>query len=296
MAFARSRPRGRGARPPVVGVLVDRRYLNQPQPAGLVAALGWAGVDVRTFVTEDTDVDLCAGAWCEDLDVIAARGRSERLLAMLRAAQARGVPAVNSPGAIQAVLDKTGMAAALTAAGVPTPRSWLGRPDQLAAHADLRFPLVVKPMTGDNARGLRVVHTRAELAALDWPEPVALAQEFHRGDAHDVKLYVAGTAVWAVRRPSTVAEDGSVTAATDPGRRVASTPQLRTTARACARLFGLSLCGVDCVLTPAGPLVIEVNDFPNYRGIGRRVDHDLARLVLAQRAPRASWTETLAPG
>jgi glutathione synthase/RimK-type ligase-like ATP-grasp enzyme len=32
-------------------------------------------------------------------------------------------------------------------------------------------------------------------------------------------------------------------------------------------LFGLELYGVDCIETPNGPVVIEVNDFPNYSGV-----------------------------
>jgi glutathione synthase/RimK-type ligase-like ATP-grasp enzyme len=296
MAFTRTFPLSRGARPAVVGVLVDRRYLTQAQPAGLTGALRSLGADVRTLVVEDTDVDLCGALWCEGLDVIAARGRSERLLAMLHAAEVHGVPVVNSPAAIRTVLDKAGMAATLAAAGMATPRSWLGLPAQLAGRDDLRFPLVLKPVAGDNARGLRVVRTRAELTAVDWPEPVALAQELHRGDAHDIKLYVAGAAVWAVRRASPVADDGSVRAVSNPGRRVAATPRLRILARRCARLFGLSLCGIDCVEGPSGPLVIEVNDFPNYRGIGRGVDRDLARVVLAHLPRRATRGAGLAPG
>jgi ribosomal protein S6--L-glutamate ligase len=280
MAFTRSLPaRNRSSRL-TVGVLVDRRYLRQAQPAGLAEALRRSGADVRTFVTEDTDADLCTGIWCGGLDVLAARGRSGRLVAMLRAAEAYGIPVVNSPAAIESVHDKAGMAAVLAVAGVPTPKSWLGRPGQLACSADMRFPVVLKPQNGDNARGLRIVGSRAELAAVDWPEPVALAQELHRGDAHDLKLYVAGSSVWAVRRTSPVADDGSARTVVSAGRRLATTPQMRALACTCARLFDLSLCGIDCVLTPAGPVVIEVNDFPNYRGIGA-VDDELARVVLA---------------
>lgn len=295
MAFTRMSPSTRSRRPSTVGVLVDRRYLSQDQPAGLTAALRATGVDVRTFVTEDTRVDLCTARWCEHLDIVVARGRSDPLLAILRSAEAHGVPTVNPSTAIQGVRDKAGQAAALAAAGIPTPRSWLGRPCQLAASADLRFPVVLKPMTGDNARGLRVVRTRSELRALDWPEPVALAQEFHRGDAHDLKLYVAGSAAWAVRRPSPVADDGSVQETGDPGCRFASTRQLRAIAHASAALFGLALCGIDCVEGPSGPLVIEVNDFPNYRGIGRDVADDLAQVVLAYRAQREGGTAGVAP-
>jgi len=295
MTFTRSLPSRNRLTRATVGVLVDRRYLTQAQPAGLADALCGSGADVRVLVTEDTDADLCSGRWCAGLDVLAARGRSGRLVAMLRAAEACGLPVVNSPAAIESVHDKAGMAAVLAVAGIPTPKSWLGCPRQLAGRTDMCFPLVLKPKNGDNARGLRVVRSRAELATVDWSEPVALAQELHRGDAYDLKLYVAGSSVWAVRRASPVADDGSARSVASAGRRLATTQELRTLARACARLFGLSLCGIDCVTTPTGPVVIEVNDFPNYRGIGN-VDDELARVVLALVPARDGETAGMAAG
>jgi glutathione synthase/RimK-type ligase-like ATP-grasp enzyme len=48
----------------------------------------------------------------------------------------------------------------------------------------------------------------------------------------------------------------------------------------CGRLFGLELFGVDCVEGPGGPLVIEVNEFPNYTGVPR-ADELLADHVVA---------------
>jgi glutathione synthase/RimK-type ligase-like ATP-grasp enzyme len=56
------------------------------------------------------------------------------------------------------------------------------------------------------------------------------------------------------------------------------------------------LCGVDCVVGPAGLLVIEVNDFPNYRGLGRSVDRDLARVVLAQVRSVGNGAARVGPG
>jgi glutathione synthase/RimK-type ligase-like ATP-grasp enzyme len=220
--------RGTAREPPAsVGVVVEGRYLKQHQPAGLVAALRSTGSSVRTLVVEDTGLDLCANTWCDGLDVVVGRGRSVPLLAALRAAKAHGLPVVNSPAAIQGVLDKAGMAAALSEAGIPAPRSWLGQPRHLAALPQLSFPLVLKPMTGDNARGLRVVGSRGELRSLVWAEPVALAQEFHRGDGYDLKLYVAGATVWAVRRPSPVADNGALRDAAYAGHRVTATRPLR---------------------------------------------------------------------
>jgi len=200
------------------------------------------------------------------IDVVLARGRSSALMSLLRAAEVAGVPVVNSAAAVMSVVDKAGMGAVLAAAGVPVPQTWVGPVDVLAGRSDLTFPLVLKPVRGDNARGLVVVQSRRQLATVTWPEPVALAQAFHRGDGVDLKLYVAGDRVWGVRRPSPVAADGAPRPVGTVGEPVVVPPALEDLARRCGRPFGLRLFGVDCVQGERGPLVVEVNDYPTYRG------------------------------
>jgi ribosomal protein S6--L-glutamate ligase len=246
-----------------VSVLVEERYLAQPQPTAAAAALREAGHDVDLIVADRHVADLTAPLGA---DVVLARGRSTALVSLLRAAEAAAVPVANSATSVLAVVDKAGMGAALAAAGVPVPHSWVGPVDVLARRADLQFPLVLKPVCGDNARGLAVARSRAELAALPWPEPVALAQTFHRGDGVDLKLYVVGDRVWALRRPSPVSEDGVPRPVRTAGDPIPVTPALAELAHRCAHVFGLRLFGVDCVDGDRGPLVVEVNDFPNYRG------------------------------
>jgi glutathione synthase/RimK-type ligase-like ATP-grasp enzyme len=275
-----------------VCVLVEKRYLTQAQPAGVVQALKSRGVGVRTVVAEAVSVDLSGGSWTRGSSVVVARGRSHALIGLLRSAELSGIPVVNTSSAIQGVVDKAGLAATLSAARVPTPTSWLGSPMMLAGRDDLPFPLILKPVLGDNARGLIVVGSHQELRGVTWRESVALAQEFHRGDGCDLKLYVAGRTVWAVRRPSPIDIDGSPRAESDPGVAVEVTPLLRSLARTCARLFGLQLFGVDCVLDARGiPLVVEVNDYPNYRGLPAEVNEVLADLVLAHASSAAQETE-----
>jgi ribosomal protein S6--L-glutamate ligase len=253
-------PATRGLR---VSVLAEERYLTQPQPTAAAAALREAGHHVDLVVADRHAADLAAPVGA---DVVLARGRSTALVSLLRAAEASAVPVANSASAISAVVDKAGMGATLAAAGVPVPHTWVGPVDVLARWADLAFPLVLKPVCGDNARGLAVARSRAELAGLPWPEPVALAQTFHRGDGVDLKLYVAGDRVWALRRPSPIDETGAPRPVGTPGDPIPVTPALAELARRCGRVFGLRLFGVDCVDGEHGPLVVEVNDYPNYRG------------------------------
>ena len=269
-----------------VALLVERRYLSQAQPAALRAALLAAGHEVTVLVTDPVPAGMSTSNWLA-FDVVVARGRGPQLLALLGAAAAAGRPAVNTATAIGAVVDKAAMGRVLTLAGLPVPRTRCGAPAELA-RADWRFPVICKPVRGDNARGIRIVHDRAALAGLRWPEPVALVQDFLSGDGRDLKLYGVGTAVWAVRRASPLAEDRG-----DPPEPVPVTPTLRALASRAAQLFGFELYGVDCVLTQNGPVVIEVNDFPNYVGVpdasAALASHVISR-ALRSMSPRKAVT------
>jgi ribosomal protein S6--L-glutamate ligase len=260
---------------PLIGIATEPRYLSQRQPAALVTALVRSGHPVVLLDAESTAPGSLRG-----IDILVARGRSEALLRLLGRAESAGIATVNAHAAIAAVLDKAEMARALAAAGIPSPATRVGTLDAIVrASRPEDFPMVVKPIFGDNARGVCVLWSRDELARLAWSEPLALAQPFIPSDGRDLKLYVAGESVWAVKKPSPISGRGG------QARRVATTPALEALAHRCGRLFGLELFGVDCIETPSGPVVIEVNDFPNYTGIDG-VDAHLARHVIARGAAR----------
>jgi glutathione synthase/RimK-type ligase-like ATP-grasp enzyme len=99
-----------------------------------------------------------------------------------------------------------------------------------------------------------------------------------------------------VRRPSPIDSDGTLRPAGDIGVEVPVTPLLRSLARVCGRLFGLRLFGIDCVLGPGNvPLVVEVNDFPTYRGLPGAVNEVLADIVLARAASAVRAAEERVP-
>jgi ribosomal protein S6--L-glutamate ligase len=266
----------RSLRPTCLGVLVEQRYLSHPQPAGMVAALRTRGHDVFTIDPEGIAAEAGDPDWLDDLDVVVGRGRSLALLCLLTWAESRGARTVNRRAAIAAVHNKAEMAVRLAAAGVPTPRTFLGLQGELAATVPRdSYPLILKPTFGDNCQGLQLVRSPGELAHVSWPEPLVLAQEFLPSDGNDLKLYVVGADVWAVRKPSPLSDrDGAP-------ELVARTPALRDLARRCGELFGLELYGVDCLETDAGVVVIEINEFPNYTGVPD-ADDALADYVLAR--------------
>ena len=257
------------------GVIVEHRYLSHAQPAGMTAALRARGHDVSTIDPARVGAEAHDGAWLDDLDVIVGRGRSLALLCLLTWAESRGVRTINRRSAIAGVHNKAEMAVRLGAAGVPTPKTFLGSLDELLTRARPEcYPIILKPSFGDNCQGLCVVESRAELAGISWPEPFLLAQQFLPTDGTDLKLYVVGRDVWAVRKPSPLGSKAGVC------ELVPLTPELMNLARRCGELFGLDLYGVDCLEADAGIVVVEVNEFPNYTGVPQ-ADDRLADHVLA---------------
>lgn len=253
------------------GVLAEARYLRQPQPRGMARALAALGHRVTLFDTSCALLDLENPHWLAGLDLLVARGRSADLLARLSVAEAAGVTTLNRRQAIAAVADKAHMSTQLHAAGIPTPPTWIGALEQVLREIPREaYPLILKPVFGDNCRGIRVVDTPQALDAVAWSEPCVIAQRLLPNHGYDVKLYAVGERIWAVRKPSPLRGD------TAPAVPLPLPPAWRKLARRCGELFGLQLFGVDCIETNGALQVIEVNDFPNYTGVPE-ADFILAR-------------------
>ena len=110
------------------------------------------------------------------------------------------------------------------------------------------------------------------LPALEGKQSVYLAQELLQTDGWDLKLYGIGNRVWAVRKPSPISllKAGVADIGIGPKREaelVKVDARLRDMALTCGRACGLELWGVDVAMTPRGPYVIEVNDFPTYSAV-----------------------------
>ncbi|MEE1763340.1 ATP-grasp domain-containing protein [Streptomyces sp. SP18BB07] len=266
-----------------VVILTDARYLAQRMPGALVDALRGREAPAvlapadRLVAEVGADEDPAPGRVAtrrallalQPGDLVVPRTRNAFALSLLLRAQLSGVRTVNRWEAVQAVRDKPYTVQLLARAGVPTPVTFLAdRPDSLADLPDTAWPLLLKPPYGDNGLGIVRVDSPGELRRLPWSEGMVLAQHYVDVAGVDVKLYGAGDVVWAVRRPSPLlppAERGEPVP-------LPVTDELRTLALACRDASGLELYGVDVLPSPDGPLVVDVNDFPNYTGIAEAPD------------------------
>jgi ribosomal protein S6--L-glutamate ligase len=251
-----------------VWLLTDERYLKQRMPSALADELERAGVPVRLVKADDVVARIGVDPWKElaEGDVLVARTRCSFGLTLLRAAgRTDGVTVIPSWRAVADVRNKARAVDMLAARDIPMPRTLLAQSP--AALKDLpadQFPLLLKPYLGDNAGGIVLVRHPLELDDLTWREGLVVAQEFVDSGSVDLKLYGVGDQLWAVRRPSPLARTRGPA---PPPELVEVTPALEEIAFACRDAFGLELYGVDVLDSPRGPLVVDVNEFPNYGGV-----------------------------
>ena len=260
---------------PTVAIIVERRHLRDRALVEARSALEFAGCQVPLVVPDANhafDIPSEAPPW----DAVLSRGRDLAGLGMLAAVSALGVIAINTPESIELVRNKIAMHGVLLEQDIPLPKTWFASDASAFRSLPLdSFPLVVKPFDGDGSAGLALLTRPRDvdlLPELEGKQSVYLAQELLQTNGWDLKLYGIGNRVWAVRKPSPVnlLEPGAADVGIGPEREaelIKIDARLRDIALTCGRACGLELWGVDVAMTPRGPYVIEVNDFPTYSAV-----------------------------
>jgi glutathione synthase/RimK-type ligase-like ATP-grasp enzyme len=228
---------------------------SNPAIAEAIERLRARGLDVDVGVAEDIVLRPEDPGLSADLFVL--KSHTPFWLSVAAILHAQGARIVNPYPACQVAQDKIVSTQRLAAADVRTPRSWVT--GDLARLLDVaeQHPLIVKPSIGGRGAGIQIVHNARELAAVPPPSHAVLVQEYVR-EGEEVKLYVVGDAVsGVVKRYEQRGFVRSACAVDDVVREVA----LR-----CGRALGLGIYGVDAILTRDGPVVIDVNYFPSFKG------------------------------
>lgn len=194
-------------------------------------------------------------------DLLVHRGLRPATLADVAALERAGVPCCNPAAACAVVADRAAVVRALQRAGLPAPATstWTRWSDVQAQAA--AGPLVVKSATDPEGRSARV----ALLLAADAPEPFRgpwLSQAAVVGDGLDRKLYVAGRQVDGLLKPALFGNRRGA-----PAEPFEPSAKLVELAHAVADALGLHLLGVDVLVGPTGPSVVDVNVFPGFRGV-----------------------------
>ncbi|HYF25856.1 MAG TPA: ATP-grasp domain-containing protein [Baekduia sp.] len=245
-----------------IHVLAVRRVPAVPSPVLLEAydVLRAHGHEVTDAICEEvgTRTDLLE----PEHDLYLLKSHTPLALSVAGVLDAGGARMINPYAACVRTQNKIVVSRLLRAAGVPAPRTWVtGDGATLAGLADGRA-LIVKPYQGHRGAGVHVVRDpgalRCAVAAAGCP---VVVQEHVPGPGEDLKVYVVGEQVFAVRKPF------SATSFAVPGRPVAVDPEVRAVALRVGRALGLELFGLDVIESPGGPVVVDVNYFPGYKGV-----------------------------
>jgi ribosomal protein S6--L-glutamate ligase len=194
-------------------------------------------------------------------DLYVLKSHTELALSLAGTLHAQGARLLNPYPSCLATQNKIVASRLLRSAGTPTPDTWVTGDFTLLRDVAAARPLIIKPYLGHRGAGLRIVRDPVELDALPRPDGPVVAQEYIEGGGEDLKVYVVGEEVFAVRKPF------SPDSFAHPGRPCPVSPEVRDIALRCGRAFGLGLYGLDVVESPRGPFVVDLNTFPGYKGV-----------------------------
>ena len=205
-------------------------------------------------------------------DLYLLKSHAPQALDLAHGLEQRGALVVNSWVATLSCQDRVLMAQRMDEAHLPWPHTWsfasladLLKQDGLLA--TLPFPLIIKSYYSHRGDLVDKVHGAEDLQALatEWSQEPVVLQEFAAGDGWDIKLWVIDQQIFAARRRTPLEanapkEDHPIASGELP-------PDWAHITREIGRVFNLQLYGVDLLMTERGPIVVDVNSFPGFRGV-----------------------------
>ena len=191
---------------------------------------------------------------------------------LLRRLERLGMLIVNPPASIERSVDKYWALALLEERGLPVPRTAVTEdPDAaLKAFYELGKDVVVKPLFGSRGVGsTRVSDPDVALMvfkAVSFYHGVLYLQEFVPHGVSDIRTLVLGDRVLASMRR--VAENWK-TNVSQGAKPVALKldEETENLAVKASEIIGCKVAGVDLLDGPEGPLILELNSQPGWRGL-----------------------------
>ncbi|HLQ28466.1 MAG TPA: hypothetical protein VK140_04410 [Ktedonobacteraceae bacterium] len=200
------------------------------------------------------------------------KSHAPQALALAHHLEQRGALVVNSWASSMACQDRALMAQRMREAGLPWPRTWnfptlehlLSQDDLLAT---LPFPLIIKSYYSHRGDLVDKMYTVGQLQALaqEWRQEPVILQEFAHGDGWDIKLWVIDAHIFAARRRTPL--EANAPKEDHPISEEDLPKAWRQIALEIGHAFDLRLYGVDLLMTGGGPMVVDVNSFPGFRGV-----------------------------
>jgi [lysine-biosynthesis-protein LysW]--L-2-aminoadipate ligase len=272
-----------------IGLLHSRVRIEERR---LREALEARGAEVTLLPEDAVSFDLQARGFGE-IDLVVESCEDYTLAqTALRILEHLGVRTLNRPATVDLCGNKALMTMYLIRAGLPVPRCEvaLSAESAQAAIERLGYPVVVKPLVGDDAQLIALIEDReAAEAVLEHKAKlgtdrhhVYFVQEYVGKPGRDIRVLVVG------EEPLAAEYRQSADWAPTRDRKAAHLPcplteEIATLARGAARAFGGGLLEVDLLETERGLLVNDVgtlDDFRSFASDGIDIAGSIADYVL----------------
>ena len=198
-----------------------------------------------------------------------------------------GAYIINPPSAIERAVDKFYALSLIEEASLPVPRTIVteNANEALKAFYELNCDVVLKPLFGSRGIGSTRIFdpniAERIFRALDFHHNVFYIQEFIPHGNSDIRAFTLGDRVLAAIRR--IAEESWKTNVSLGARPISIklNCELEKLAIKAAEAVGCEVAGVDILEGPEGPLVIEVNSQPGWRGLQSVTDVNIADEIVS---------------
>lgn len=255
----------------MVGFLLGREPSTVSVLPEVIAHLRRAGAAVSTSVcpAEETVPEGLHRA-----GVVALRDLGPSGLSMAERLEESGVRCCNTAGATALVSRKDAVVEVLAGAGLPVPAGVVVDTWADARRLGAAGPVAAKTLNGRGGTGVVMADRHGLPDRAPFPGPYLVQERLiHAGP--DRKVFVVGTRLWGVFRPWPAPG-----LADKQGRPFAPAADETAVALEVGVALGLEVYGVDLVPTGDGPVVVDVNAFPGFKGVegaaGALANHLLA--------------------
>ena len=207
--------------------------------------------------------------------------------AVLKAIQHSGAYCPVSLESFQVTNHKFFTSQKLSRAGVPGVLSTLSISPKYADYAvnETGYPFVMKLISGFAGKGVVLVNSKEQmesiLDAVHLFEEFICTQKFIKGKDYDVRCYVIGDYVVAVKRKAKKGDWRANISRGGSAQLINPTPEMLEIAKTSAKVLGMDLCAVDLMEYKKKWVVIEVNFMPGpfRKYLGSTVVHEWIRLL-----------------